>query len=175
MTTILFDTLDFANQLKDVGFTDEQARVMTQLQRAARDNTLEQARHDYHLDDVSTKRDLKEMEVALTRDMKEIEAVLIRDMKEMEVKLTRDMKEMEAKLTRDMKEMETRLTHDMKEMETRLTHDMKELDHKIELLRADTGRMMAETKAELIRWVVGVGLLQTSLIIGALMKMAHLI
>jgi hypothetical protein len=78
-----------------------------------------------------------------------------------------------------MKEMETRLTHDIKEMETRLTRDMKEmetrLDHKIELLRADTGRMIAETKAELIRWVVGVGLLQTSLIIGALMKMAHLI
>ncbi len=124
MTAILFDTLDFANQLKEVGFTDEQARVLTQLQRAATDNTLEQARHDYHLDDVATKRDLKEMEILLKRDIKELETTL---------------------------------------------------EHKIELLRADTGRMIAETKAELIRWVVGVGLLQTSLIIGALMKMAHLI
>ncbi len=164
MTAILFDTLDFANQLKDVGFTDEQARVLTQLQRAATDNTLEQARHDYHLDDVSTKRDLKEMEIALTRDMKEIEAALTRDMKEMETRLTRDIKEIETALTRDI----ATLARDMKEMETKL-------DHKIELLRADTGRMIAETKAELIRWVVGVGLLQTSLIIGALMKMAHLI
>ncbi len=153
MTAVLFDTLDFANQLKNVGFTDEQASVLTQLQRAATDNTLEQARHDYHLDEVTTKRDLKEIEAALTRDIKEIEAKLSRDI---------------AVLAHDIKELETRLTRDMKEMETKL-------DHKIELLRADTGRMMAETKAELIRWVVGVGLLQTSLIIGALMKMAHLI
>jgi len=124
MATITFDTLYFANKLKDVGFTDEQAQVLTELQRTTTDNTLEQARHDYHLDDVATKRDLKELETELKRDLKEMETAL---------------------------------------------------RHETELLRADTGRMIAETKAELIRWVVGVGLLQTSLIIGALMKMAHLI
>ena len=62
MNTITFDTLDFANRLKSVGFTDEQAQVITELQRTATDNTLEQARHDYHLDDVATKRDMKELE-----------------------------------------------------------------------------------------------------------------
>jgi len=124
MATITFDTLYFANKLKDVGFTDEQAQVLTELQRTTTDNTLEQARHDYHLEGVATKRDLKELETELKRDIKEMETAL---------------------------------------------------RHETELLRADTGRMIAETKAELIRWVVGVGLLQTSLIIGALMKMAHLI
>jgi hypothetical protein len=113
MNTITFDTLDFANRLKSVGFTDEQAQVITELQRTATDNTLEQARHDYHLDDLSTKRDLKEMETAL--------------------------------------------------------------DHKIELLRADTGRMIAESKAELTRWIIGAGFLQTTLIIGVLLKIAHLL
>ena len=38
--------------------------------------------------------------------------------------------------------------------------DIKELELKI-----------AETKAELIRWVVGVGFLQTALIVGLLLKM----
>ena len=61
MNTITFDTLHFANRLKSVGFTDEQAQVITELQLAATDNTLEQAKHDFHLDDVATKRDLKEM------------------------------------------------------------------------------------------------------------------
>lgn len=107
MNTITFDTLDFANRLKSVGFTDEQAQVITELQRTAIDNTLEQARHDYHLDDLSTKRDLKEMETAL--------------------------------------------------------------EHKIELLRADTGRMIAESKADLTRWIIGAGFLQTTLIIGVLL------
>ena len=113
MNTITFDTLQFANRLKSVGFTDEQAQVITELQRTATDNTLEQARHDYHLDDLSTKRDLKEMETAL--------------------------------------------------------------DHKIELLRADTGRMIAESKADLTRWIIGAGFFQTALIIGVLLKIAHLI
>jgi len=120
MNTITFDTLDFANRLKSVGFTDEQAQVITELQRTATDNALEQARHDYHLDDVATKRDLKEMETAL--------------------------------------------------------------DHKIELLRAGTGRMIAETnqrisesKANLTRWIIGAGFLQTTLIIGVLLKIAHLV
>jgi hypothetical protein len=42
-------------------------------------------------------------------------------------------------------------------------------------LRAETKQGMAETKAELIRWVVAAGLLQTALITGVLLKVAHLL
>ena len=119
MTTIPFDTLQFATDLIESGISEALTTV------------IEQVKHDYKLDEVATQRDLKELELALKRDIKD--------------------------------------------MDTALKHD-------IELLRSDTGRMIAETnqriaetKAELVRWVVGVGLLQTSLIIGALMKMAHLI
>jgi hypothetical protein len=124
MKTILFDTLHFANRLKAVGFTDEQAQALTELQRTATDNTLEQARHDYHLDDVATKRDLKEMETALKHDVETLEVNLRRE---------------------------------------------------IEILRADTGRMIAESKADLTRWIIGAGFLQTTLIIGVLLKITHLI
>ncbi len=113
MNTVTFDTLHFANRLKSVGFTDEQAQVITELQLSTVDTTLEQARHDYHLDDISTKRDLKEIEITLK--------------------------------------------------------------HEIELLRSDTGRMIAESKADLTRWIIGAGFLQTTLIIGVLLKITHLI
>ena len=175
MNAVPFDTLHYANRLRAVGFTDEQAQVITELQRSANDSTLEQAKHDYHLDDVSTKRDLKELETALTRDLKELEASLTRDLKELETALTRDLKELESNLTRDLKALESALNRDVKELETRLKHE-------IELLRADTGRMIAETnqriaesKAELIRWVVGVGVLQMTLIAGLMMKLTHAI
>lgn len=114
MSSITFDTLHFANRLKSAGFTDEQAQVITELQLNAIDSTLEHARHHYHLDDVATKRD-------------------------------------------------------MKDLETTLKHD-------IELLRADTGRLIAECKADLTRWIIiGAGFLQTTLIIGVLLKISHLI
>ena len=45
----------------------------------------------------------------------------------------------------------------------------------IDLLRADLKRDAAELKAELIRWVVGVGILQTTLIVGILARLAKVI
>ena len=113
MSSITFDTLHFANRLKSAGFTDEQAQVITELQLNAIDSTLAHARHGYHLDDVATKRD-------------------------------------------------------MKDLETTLKHD-------IELLRADTGRLIAESKADLTRWIIGAGFLQTTLLIGVLLTISHLI
>ena len=105
MSTITFDTHDFVKKLKGVGFSEEQAEVITDLQKATLLNTLEQAKHDYELDDLATKRDLKE------------------------------------------------------------------LDLKIELTKAELKRDIAETKAELIRWVVGVGLLQITIIAGLLFRL----
>ncbi|NOT12429.1 MAG: DUF1640 domain-containing protein [Methylococcaceae bacterium] len=51
-------------------------------------------------------------------------------------------------------------------------HDIRELDLKIELVRAELKRDMAETKAELIRWIVGAGFLQTALITALLLKLS---
>ncbi len=64
---------------------------------------------------------------------------------------------------------------DLKDLEAALIIRIKETDSKIELLRTETKRDIAETKADLTRWIVGADLLQTSLIIGVLMKIAHLI
>lgn len=109
MSTIAFDTHEFVKKLKGAGFSEEQAEVLTDLQKTTAFNTLEQARHDYELDDLATKRDLKEVETALKRDIKELE----------------------------------------------LTLNLK----------------IAETKAELIRWVVAVGLLQITIIAGLIFRL----
>jgi regulator of protease activity HflC (stomatin/prohibitin superfamily) len=53
---------------------------------------------------------------------------------------------------------------DLKELELQLTREIEKNRTEIE-----------RTKAELIRWVVGVGLLQSTLIIGILSKIAKLI
>ncbi len=45
----------------------------------------------------------------------------------------------------------------------------------LDLLKAELKRDLAETKAELIRWVVGIGFLQSALIIGILAKVAKVI
>jgi tetrahydromethanopterin S-methyltransferase subunit G len=110
MTALTFDTHDFVKKLKGAGFSEEQAEVLTDLQKATSQNTLEQARHDYKLDDLATKRDLKEVEL------------------------------------------------------------------KIEMVKSELKREIADTKADLIKWVVGVvvgvALLQTTIIAGLIFRLA---
>jgi len=69
MTTITFDTHEFFNELKSAGFSELQAETITKLQKAAVSSTLEQARLEFDLDNISTKRDLKELELRLTIKM----------------------------------------------------------------------------------------------------------
>ena len=78
----------------------------------------------------------------------------------------------------------TRQDYHLDELATKRDLDarLKETDLKIELIRAELKKdikevevKLAESKAELVRWVVGMGILQSSLLIGALMKIAHLI
>ena len=53
--------------------------------------------------------------------------------------------------------------------------DVHDLKRDMELLRLEVKKDLAESKAELIRWVVGVGVLQTTLIVGILAKLAKVI
>jgi hypothetical protein len=106
MSTSSFDTHAFFNELKGAGFSEQQAEVITKLQKTTITSTLEQARHDYQLDDLTTKRDLKELELRLESRIK------------------------------------------------------------------DTELKIVESKADLIRWVVGVGVLQTALITALLIKLS---
>lgn len=49
---------------------------------------------------------------------------------------------------------------------------IRETELKIDLVRSELKRDLAETKADLIRWVVGVGMLQTALITALLIKLS---
>ena len=53
--------------------------------------------------------------------------------------------------------------------------DISDLKRDNELLKAEMKRDMAEVKAELVKWVVGVGILQTTLIVGILARLAKVI
>jgi hypothetical protein len=113
MSILTIDTYQIITDLKQSGLSDLQAEAITKLHRQAIDAAVEQARHDYELDNLATKRDLKDIEVNLKKD--------------------------------------------------------------IEILRLESKAQNSETKAELIRWVVGVGVLQSALMTGLLMKLSHLI
>jgi len=108
------------------------------------------------LKEVATQPQLRETELRLQKEIKEVEANL-----QKEIQQTRlEIKEVEAKLQKEIKEVEARLSKEI---------------HLLDLKIAENTSKIAETKPELVRWVVGVGLLQTTLLTGVLLRVAHLI
>ncbi len=78
MSTLTFDTHEFVKKLKEAGFSEVQAETLTDLQKITVSNTLEQAKHEYHLDDLATKRDLNEGQLKLQKEIAETKADLVK-------------------------------------------------------------------------------------------------
>lgn len=78
MSTITFDTHEFFNELKNAGFSEQQAETITKLQKAAASATLEQARVEYELDEVATKHDLNELNLSLRAEVSGIKYDLVK-------------------------------------------------------------------------------------------------
>ena len=62
---------EFYNELKSAGFSEQQAEVIANIQ--GKTASVDQARHDYELDNTATKRDLRELELTLENKSKDVE------------------------------------------------------------------------------------------------------
>ena len=76
--------------------------------------------------------------------------------------------ETQARALADILDKQMATKAEVTEHETSLKRDIREAELRLEA-------KIAETKADLTRWIVGAGILQTSLIIGVLLKVAKLI
>jgi hypothetical protein len=65
MTAITIDTYALISTLKDAGVPEQQAKAQIDAMAKFVEVAREQIEHDHKLDDVTTKRDLKELELNL--------------------------------------------------------------------------------------------------------------
>jgi hypothetical protein len=65
MTAITIDTYALVTSLKEAGFEEPQAKAAVDMVAKFVDTSRQQIEHDHKLDDVATKRDLKELELTL--------------------------------------------------------------------------------------------------------------
>lgn len=92
---------------------------------------------------------------------------------------TEQQAETQARAIADVVEKQLATKQDVDSHEQTLRRDIETLradvKRDIEILRGEVKKDIAESKAELIRWVVGVGVLQTTLIVGILARLAKVI
>ena len=65
MTAFTIDIHEFYSELKEAGFTEKQADVIAKIQGKAATATIEQVKNDLHLDELATKRDIRETELRI--------------------------------------------------------------------------------------------------------------
>jgi lipoate synthase len=70
---------EFYNDLKNAGFTEQQAEVIANIQNKTASAAIEQTKHDFRLDDITTNKDLdiriKETELKIELVQRDIEVV----------------------------------------------------------------------------------------------------
>lgn len=94
--------------------------------------------------------------------------------RESELRLQKEIREVELRLQKEIEGVRL----EIREVEGKLRKEIEGVRLEIEGVRLEIKGVevkVAETRADLIRWVVGVGLLQSTLIVGILLKVAHLI
>jgi hypothetical protein len=164
MNAVTFDTHECYNELKEVGFNEQQAEAIARLHQKTVVVAIERARHEYELDSLATKNDLNALELATRRDLKELEQSTKREIKDLELKI----EQVRSELKRDIEASRLELKRDIEDVRLELKRD-------VETLRLELKKDLAETKADLQRWVVtvvfGVGLLQTAVLAALLLKL----
>ena len=69
MAAFTIDIHEFYSELKEAGFTEKQADVIAKIQGKAANATIEQVKHDLHLDEVASKRDIRETELRIVTQL----------------------------------------------------------------------------------------------------------
>lgn len=75
----------------------------------------------------------------------------------------------------EIAEHENVLRRDVQALDRRLETRIREAKLKLETRIAETHARIAETRADLTRWVIGAGLLQATVFVGVLLKVARVI
>ena len=97
-------------------------------------------------------------------------------LRETELRLQKEIREAELKLHKEIREVELRLTKEIESVRLEIRAVDGALRKEIEGVRLEIKQLdvrIADSKAELVRWVVAVGMLQFALISGLLLKLTH--
>lgn len=105
MSAVYFDTHQFVCELRNAGLPDAQAEAITRLQQQAVAATLEQAKHDYQLDELATRRDLD----VLRTDVEALRAELKRDIEASRHELKKDIEILRAETRQNIAETKAEL------------------------------------------------------------------
>jgi HAMP domain-containing protein len=150
MMAIQLDTLKIVEQLEKAGYSTQQAKAQTAILASAIS------------DEAAWAEDKFAAKSTFTQELSGVKS---------EIGLLRQ--ELKSEVGSLRQELKSEIGSLRQELKSEIGSLRQELKSEIGLLRQETKALNSDTKAELIRWVVGVGMLQMGLIAGLLLKLTH--
>ena len=145
--------------LLSVGISHERARNLVELLERSVDE-----RYGLHAQVLATKRDIAELQAATTRDIAELQTATTREIAELQTVTTREIAERQAATTREIAERQAATTREIAELRTATVGEISRVELKIAQLESK----VAETKSDLVRWMLAALTAQTALLLGAM-------
>ena len=99
----MFDTLEYLNDLKESGMRQEEAEAITRATSKAFSQLIE-------IKQLTTKHDLKELEIGVKKEIKELEIATTKEIRALELSTKKDIRELEISNKKETYEMKTELT-----------------------------------------------------------------
>ena len=180
MGAVMINTLAYARRLVDAGFTQQQAEIQAEVLLDAVSEHLASKADIERLEsnlshsiscldtkvDVAVERLDTKIDVAVERLDTKFDAAIER----LDTKIDSVAERLDAKIDSVAERLDTKFDSVAERLNSNIDQVENRLDDKIDLVSKDMSgtfsTRIAESKAELVRWVVGVGLLQTTLITG---------
>ena len=151
--------------LLSAGVSPDRAReVVEQLDRAIDE------RFGLHAQVLATRRDVAELQAAITDRIADSNERIARSnerIAELDRSVSGRIAELDRGLSGRIAELDTRLTSRIAELDRGLAGHIAELDTRLTSRIATTNERIAETKVDLVRWMLAALTAQTALILGA--------
>lgn len=145
--------------LLSVGISHERARNLVELLERSVDE-----RYGLHAQVLATKRDIAELQTATKRDIAELHTATTREIAEFQSITTREIAGLQAATAREIAGFQAATAREIAELRTTTVREISRVELKVAQLESK----VAETKSDLVRWMLAALTAQTALLLGAM-------
>lgn len=154
MPAISFDTLAYAKEVEEAGFTRQQAEAFASAQKRLFHEVMSTS-------ELATKFDLNDVHTGLKTEIQEVRAELKAEIQEVRTELKTEIQNVRTELTTEIQDVRL----ETEKLRTELKAEVHDVRLEIRKMCTDLTEKMEAGKHEILKWMMGTVVAQTALIV----------
>ena len=172
MPAISFDTLAYAKEVEEAGFTRQQAEAFASAQKRLFHEVMSTSElaTKFDLNDVHTglSTEIQDVRTELKTEIQNVRTELKTEIQEVRTELKTEIQNVRTELKTEIQNVRTELKTEIQEVRTELKTEIQDVRLETEKLRTDLTEKMEANKHEILKWMLGTVVAQTALIVAVI-------